>query len=85
MNGKHTPLSSNQVITALSTLIKEKGISQNQLADSTGLKQGNISRILHADYNPKLDNLLLIMNAAGISLEELSAKVSLLSSVKETV
>lgn len=44
--------------------IKEKGITQEDLAGKTGFSQSNISRMLSAKYPPTLDNLLTLCDAA---------------------
>ena len=45
--------------------IKEKGITQEDLAMRTGFTQSNISRMLNAKYAPTLDNLLTLCEAAN--------------------
>ncbi len=49
----------------LTDRIKEKGITQEDLAKKTGFTQSNISRMLNAKYPPTLDNLLTLCEAAN--------------------
>lgn len=49
----------------LAQLIDSRHITQNQLAERTGLLQSNISRVLSGKYPPTLDMLTSIANAAG--------------------
>lgn len=48
--------------------IKEKGITQEDLAMRTGFTQSNISRMLNAKYAPTLDNLLTLCEAANCDI-----------------
>jgi transcriptional regulator with XRE-family HTH domain len=64
-------LTHQQLLKALQQLIKEKGITQTELAKRTGFHQGNISRIFEAKYAPGLNHFLALVNASGISLAEL--------------
>ncbi|MBA3664018.1 MAG: helix-turn-helix transcriptional regulator [Bacteroidetes bacterium] len=49
----------------LSKRIKEKEITQEELAKKTGFTQSNISRMLSAKFPPTLDNLLTLCEAAN--------------------
>lgn len=67
-------LTHKQLLHALQLIITEKGITQNELAQKTGFKQGNISRMLHAKYAPELDGFLALVQAAGTTLAELELR-----------
>ncbi|HAN78652.1 MAG TPA: hypothetical protein DCQ31_13260 [Bacteroidales bacterium] len=43
----------------------EKGITQEQIAEFTGLKQSNVSRMLAGRYSPSLRNFLKIAQAVN--------------------
>lgn len=77
-------LTHKQLLQALQILITEKGIIQQELADKTGFKQGNISRMLHAKYAPELDGFMALVNAAGVTLAELELKAVTLAEVADS-
>lgn len=55
------------VIAKLKAAREKKGISTYQLAEITGLKQSNISRLEQGDYMPNL--LTLMRYAEGLGVE----------------
>lgn len=42
---------------------KEKGITQEQIAEKTGFTQSNISRMLAGRYSPSLENFIRLAEA----------------------
>jgi transcriptional regulator with XRE-family HTH domain len=46
----------------------QQGISQKELADRVGTKQGNISRLESCDYNPSINFLKKIAEALDMEL-----------------
>jgi transcriptional regulator with XRE-family HTH domain len=44
-----------------------KGITQQQIADRTGLLQSNVSRLFSCRYCPSLDIFLALANAIGVN------------------
>lgn len=60
----------------LAQLIESKHITQNQLAEATGLLQSNISRVLSGKYTPTLDVLTAIANASGYDVEFINQEVN---------
>lgn len=68
-------LSSEILLKAAKELIREKGITQEELAEKSGFTQGNISRMFNASFAPRLDNFLHLLNSAGISLKQLAERV----------
>lgn len=48
---------------------KELGISQQKLADMISLPQSTIARIEAEIVSPRLETIILIVNALGISIE----------------
>lgn len=44
-------------------LAKEKGITQQQIADKTGFTRNNVSRMLSGRYSPSLDNFIRLAEA----------------------
>ncbi len=47
---------------------KERGITQQVLADMTGTKKSNISRFESGRYNPSLDFLIKLATGLGIEM-----------------
>lgn len=46
----------------------EKGVTHQQIAEATGFKRANVSRMLAAKYKPNLDNFLALCRAVGLNL-----------------
>ncbi len=53
------------IMRYLAELAKEKGLSQYEIAERTGFKQNNVSRMFAGQYSPSLDNLLRLAEAIG--------------------
>jgi len=49
----------------LADAAKKKGITQKVIAERTGFKQNNVSRMFHGKYSPSLDNFLRLCEAVG--------------------
>lgn len=50
-------------------LCKERGISIRQLERDADLGEGTIKK--WSDFNPRLENVMKVANALGVSLDEL--------------
>jgi transcriptional regulator with XRE-family HTH domain len=50
----------------LYAVAKEKGITHDKIAESTGFSRSNISRMLSGKYPPSLDNFLKLADAIGV-------------------
>lgn len=57
--------------TTLASLRKQKGITQEELADAVGLHRTYIGFIEQGKRNPSIANINKIAKALGISLKEL--------------
>ncbi len=55
------------LVLLLAEITKEKGISQNDIAELTGLKQSNISRMFNLQYCPTLRNFISIANSIKVN------------------
>lgn len=53
----------------IAELRKERGISQNKLAQMTGISASNIGKIELAQFNPGLDTLSKIGDALGMEID----------------
>ncbi len=57
-----------EVISQIIKARDEQGITQVQLAERTGIKQSNISRLEGGNYNPSLEFLSRIARGLGMEL-----------------
>lgn len=52
-------------------ILREKDITQNELAQITGLDKSTISRYVNFNRIPRGENILKIMKALNVSIDEL--------------
>ncbi|MCD8109503.1 MAG: helix-turn-helix transcriptional regulator [Clostridiales bacterium] len=57
-----------EVISQIIKMRNEQGVTQEELAARTGIKQSNISRFEGGNYNPSLDFLAKIARGLGMEL-----------------
>ena len=57
------------LLSTLKERAKEKGITEQQIADKTGFIQSNINRLFAGKYSPLLDNFLELADAVGYHIE----------------
>lgn len=71
----------------LSTLMKKKDVSGDQLSESTGISCATISRIKQGKVNPTLDKIIPICNFFGISINELCGQKNFIEDdgIKSTI
>jgi len=55
------------LVSLLSELAKQKGISHQAIADASGLKRSNVSRVFSLNYAPNLTTFLSIARAVGVN------------------
>lgn len=55
------------LVLLLQEIAKDKGISQIEIAEKTGITQSNVSRIFSLKYCPKLETFLAISQAVGVN------------------
>ena len=55
------------LVLILKEIAESKGITQNEIAEQTGLLQSNISRFFSLRYRPRLDLFLEIAKAIGVN------------------
>ena len=55
---------------AIRGLRKEKGLSQGNLFDLTGLKEGYISKLENGHIEPKVKTIMKLAEAFGLSVAE---------------
>lgn len=53
----------------IAQLRKERGITQQELAERTGMQQGNIARIEAGKYSARFDTLQTIAEAMGLTVD----------------
>lgn len=59
---------------AVQTIRAERGISQVQLSEKTGLMQSWISNVEHGRRNPAWSNVVRLAEGLGVSVSELVAQ-----------
>ena len=57
-----------EVISQIIKVRDEQGITQQELAERTGIRQSNISRFESGNYNPSLEFLARIARGLGMEL-----------------
>lgn len=62
---------SNKFGDNLSVILKMKGIRQTDLAESTGIADATISRYVKGQMEPRIDNLIAIAEALGVTVDYL--------------
>lgn len=67
MNTSHNQANWKVFVLLLKQIAIDQGISQQQIAERTGLQQSNVSRIFSLKYCPRLDLLLDIAEAIGVN------------------
>ena len=76
-----------EIANRLQQLRKQKGYSQEQLADELGISRQAVSKWERAEASPDTDNLICLARLYGISLDELlsteESTASIRASVKE--
>ena len=55
------------LVILLKAVAKDKGITQEEIAQKTGLLQSNVSRVFSLAYVPRLDTFLAIAGAIGVN------------------
>ena len=59
----------NQILTSYINLRKERGITQQEIADRTGMKRTNVSRIESGRNAPTIEVLVKLAAALDMELE----------------
>jgi DNA-binding phage protein len=65
LSEKYTDQQWKLLVTQLKDTAAAKGITQQQIAEATGLHQSNLSRVFSLRYCPTLDMYLRIAGAVG--------------------
>lgn len=55
------------LVLLLKEIAEQKGITQGQIAEKTGLIQSNVSRFFSLKYKPTLDTFLQVSKAIGVN------------------
>ena len=56
------------LVLVLKEIAESKGVTQNEIANNTGLIQSNISRFFSLRYKPNLETLIKISNALNCKI-----------------
>ena len=73
-----------EIANRLQKLRKEKGYSQEQLAEALGLSRQAVSKWERAEASPDTDNLICLAKLYGISLDELLATSDTIEEIKKS-
>jgi transcriptional regulator with XRE-family HTH domain len=57
------------LLSTLKERAKEKGITEQQIADITGFIQSNVNRMFAGKYSPLWDNFIELADAVGFHIE----------------
>ena len=74
-----------EIANRLAKLRKEKGYSQEELAEKLGLSRQAVSKWERAESSPDTDNLICLAKLYNVSLDELLRTEEDVESIKETV
>ena len=74
-----------EIANKLQKLRKEKGYSQEQLAEELGISRQAVSKWERAESSPDTDNLICLAKLYGISLDELLATDKTVEEIREDV
>lgn len=67
MTATRNPARWQVIVLVLKEIATDQGISQQEIAEKTGLLQSNVSRIFSLKYCPRFDILLDIATAIGVN------------------
>ena len=56
------------LVLVLKEIAESKGVTQNEIANNTGLIQSNISRFFSLRYKPNLETLIKISNSLNCKI-----------------
>jgi len=68
-NTKANDLHWQEIVIMLEKIAIKQGISQNKLAELTGINQPNISRLFSLRYAPNVRTLALIAGVLGVKID----------------
>ena len=74
-----------EIANRLAKLRKEKGYSQEELAEKLGLSRQAVSKWDRAESSPDTDNLICLAKLYNVSLDELLRTEEDIESIKESV
>ena len=74
-----------EIANRLAKLRKEKGYSQEELAEKLGLSRQAVSKWERAESSPDTDNLICLAKLYNVSLDELLRTEEDIESIKESV
>lgn len=76
-------MSDDTIASAIGRALNTSGLSQRQLADRTGISQPTLSRIISGGRIAKLPELVLIAQATGHTLTQLTGSSTLSERVQQ--
>lgn len=67
--GEPYELARKSLVEHVRQFAKHKGVSQDEIAQSTGLHRSNVNRVLSGRYSPELDTFLKIAESLGLKIK----------------
>ncbi|MDU2830768.1 MAG: helix-turn-helix transcriptional regulator, partial [Anaerococcus sp.] len=65
-------MTKNTIGKNIKELIRQKNITQSELADKVGISRGAMSAIVNGKFNPRKENLIKISNLLGVRMVDLT-------------
>lgn len=57
-----------EIVLELKSIAEQQGVTQDQIADRTGLIQSNVSRIFNLKFIPRISTLTAIAKALNVEI-----------------
>lgn len=68
---KNMPMKGKEWITKVKKLMEEKGISQKELSEKSGIAPSSVSRYLNGEREPRIDVMINFSKALNVDVETL--------------
>lgn len=75
------------LVLLLKEIAEKKGITQEEIAESTGLHRSNVSRVFSVRYKPNLDTFLKLCKAVKVNavIEDKGSSIELEALIQKVV
>lgn len=62
---------SQSILSFIAHRLKEKGLTQQEIADKMGFQKQNVNRMLKGNIDPRLSTFLKLVEASDITFKEI--------------
>lgn len=62
-------MTSEQILHAITTARKQRGISEAELSRVTGIERRYLGKVLQGKHSPTLDKIIVLCAAVGVRIE----------------